>query len=151
MTWGMSHNSEANTIRWDSSALTQLATACEGKAEQLLLLRRQALSAADEGGRPLAMRLAVIAALWAEDAATKLRTRRILLSMAENSLAAALGAVGPIAHAAWKPELRSRPVEDVQQDLQAALRAGREVDAAELTMELATAQRDSLLMSEEPD
>ena len=137
-------------VRWDLAGLVQVAGVCEAKADTLLYLRELALGVGEQGGSLLDMRQAVVAAHWGHQAATAIRSRRLLLAIAENSLAAELGAIDPIEPAGWRPELKSRPIETIEADLDAALAAGREAAAAKHTLEMVQARRDQELMTAEP-
>ena len=138
-------------IRWDLALIAELANTADARSDKLLALRQEAIEAGGSGGRIIDLRLAVIAAEWSGQAAAALRRRRVLLASAETRLAGALGAIGPVEPAGWKPKLQSRSIDAVEQDLEAALQAGRAVAAAQLALELATANRNSLLMDPEPD
>ena len=148
---GNGPSADTQAVRWDLAAMAELAAAVDAKADRLLSLRNEALGAAESARLDLEMRHTVITADWSRQAATALRRRRVLLAAADNGLAADLAAIRPTEPPGWKPELRARPLADIEAELGSALAAGREALAARLTLELATARRDHLLMAPTPD
>ncbi len=147
-------------IRWDTARLLELSANLDGKGTLLMARRGDVIEACARVARhPIELRALVIAALWAESRAADLKARQRLLTAAESQLLWDLAPPPPDDRSG--PAIRSRDLQDIEDDLDVALRQGASIAASasglaqaqagrritELMYELAVAARNSSLVA----
>jgi len=152
------------TVRWDTGRMAELAELLHRRHRSLHAARLRTLAAYESlaGSPAVETRLIVIAAEWAGRQQHNLNERRRRLLQAEEELLWGLDRPRP-PHPTF-PELRSRAPENIVAELEEAIAtiggtraepspveiARRELTVAELTLELAIAVRDQLLLNPHP-
>ncbi len=145
-------------IRWDTSRMAELVSSLDSKRDKLSAIRRNVLDICRQHDAEVGLRHLAIASEWAGRSSRDLAERRRQLVEAEAGLLWQLEARAPLEGSSAR--LRSRSISAIEADLDSAFErldwlsnglpssgtAGAELRAAELTYELAVAQRNEYLL-----